>query len=346
MLSAALVSTLTVAAQTQSPVAAYPLLGNANDISGNNYHGSLKAKTSSGIGTNVPVSVNGHEGAVNSAYTFSTPSNDCGYIDFGQPAKVSFDTLDFSISLWFKYSGTPFAPTFVTNVSSSYTSGFILGLTNNSGNIRPRFYLGPKGSSFQYGDIFADTILIPNNWYHFVAVADRAAKRMKVYIGGVQRKIIKNPNGCYGSVVGGNELNISGYQMSAAHSGSLFAGLTANFLSTAFTNGTLDNIYFFDRVLSPSEITGLANDVLPASIRKNQKDVVVNIFPNPASDEINIGIEERSQVIVSDLQGRVVITKEITPHANQVVLSDLVPGVYIITISNETSRAVQKIMKY
>ena len=62
-------------------------------------------------------------------------------------------------------------------------------------------------------------------------------------------------------------------------------------------------------------------------------DMGIAIYPNPASDRITIDVHEQKmcQVIISDMQGRVIYDR---PFNRQVNISDIVPGCYVLIIKD------------
>ena len=74
-------------------------------------------------------------------------------------------------------------------------------------------------------------------------------------------------------------------------------------------------------------------------------DPFLNVFPNPFNDQINIetNIEGLTNYRVTNLQGQVI--QEDNLQTNQIMLNDLVPGVYFIMVYNGEEQHVRKIVK-
>jgi hypothetical protein len=74
----------------------------------------------------------------------------------------------------------------------------------------------------------------------------------------------------------------------------------------------------------------------------------INIFPNPASDELHINLAGyKSEIIrmnILDMRGRVVMAREILQRDNSFDISGLTNGVYIIELRNSNYKSSHRIM--
>lgn len=70
----------------------------------------------------------------------------------------------------------------------------------------------------------------------------------------------------------------------------------------------------------------------------------VKMYPNPATDVLNIvsETEELTKVSITDLNGRVV--KEVSNNLSQISLQDLAKGIYLVTIESATAKKVEKLI--
>jgi photosystem II stability/assembly factor-like uncharacterized protein len=94
----------------------------------------------------------------------------------------------------------------------------------------------------------------------------------------------------------------------------------------------LDGCYYF---ILKQTTTG--TDVL-------NNDAKVTVYPNPATDAIRIaGFEGKAMITISDLEGRIVLTKEIKTDES-VSLSSLSNGVYLATIKSNKSNKTEKLI--
>jgi subtilisin-like proprotein convertase family protein len=75
----------------------------------------------------------------------------------------------------------------------------------------------------------------------------------------------------------------------------------------------------------------------------------LKIYPNPTSGFVNIdlgnqNLENNSIVKLFDIQGRIISTKEMKTAVDNINISNLSDGVYIITIENGSSKTTKKIV--
>lgn len=70
----------------------------------------------------------------------------------------------------------------------------------------------------------------------------------------------------------------------------------------------------------------------------------VTMYPNPASDFLNIQseTEELTKVSITDLNGRIV--KDVTNNFSQISLENLAKGIYMVTIESATAKKVEKLI--
>lgn len=342
----------------QGPIAAYPFLGNPNDMSANALNGTLQSYNPSSFSTNnTPTLTTGHDAVPNSAYAFPpAPGAFGGYanIGLGQASQLNFGTNDFSISYWFKYTGTFNAVTHIANTgSSAYGVGFLCGMANNGGSLRPSFFMGsPSNLNASSINMLVDSVLTTNTWYNYVITVDRSANKIRFYLNGVQRNILKSTAYTFtAGTISGKDLIINNTAISAAHSSSLQMALSSIYPTTYFGNGALDDVYFFNRVLSPTEIGNIYNNILPAGINDNSQGYSLAIFPNPFNCTINIKDEtnqfDLNTVKIYDILGkRVAIDFEIKDRSCEIVSANFESGIYFIELSkNDGQKIIKKMLK-
>lgn len=101
-------------------------------------------------------------------------------------------------------------------------------------------------------------------------------------------------------------------------------------------NGTvLENIFF---VVNPDA----------APLKTNDYDkVMLNIYPNPANDKLHVLVEESIYIAsILDLEGRMVIQKEISPNDNSMNIFTLPSGIYILKLTDVNKNVyVRKFVK-
>lgn len=78
------------------------------------------------------------------------------------------------------------------------------------------------------------------------------------------------------------------------------------------------------------------------------KRLVFNMYPNPSSDLVQIELPTgttEAEAGVFDYKGRRVNVKRISPNDNQLDVSDLAAGIYLIRISTDEKVGIQKLIK-
>jgi hypothetical protein len=76
---------------------------------------------------------------------------------------------------------------------------------------------------------------------------------------------------------------------------------------------------------------------------------MVNIYPNPAKDEITItypfnGNLSHVDAVFTNTAGKVVMTKQLSSTLSKLDVSNLAPGVYIITLQNQESIVIKRLV--
>ena len=81
------------------------------------------------------------------------------------------------------------------------------------------------------------------------------------------------------------------------------------------------------------------------SIKNQLKNLEVNVFPNPSKDFITIsGVSSESQIIITNNSNKIIIDQMIN-DGETVDISRLLDGVYTITISNNSKKSTQRLVK-
>ena len=92
----------------------------------------------------------------------------------------------------------------------------------------------------------------------------------------------------------------------------------------------------------------ICNIQLPLSV-KDTTFSNLKIYPNPTTGIVNIdlgnqNLESNSTVKLYDIQGRIISTKEMKTAVDNINISNLSDGVYLITIENGSSKTIKKIV--
>jgi hypothetical protein len=122
----------------------------------------------------------------------------------------------------------------------------------------------------------------------------------------------------------------------AAGSGALTIYAAVNRADGDFTEST-DSIFSTSRVLSDG-VNGI-NSISTS---------VLSINPNPASDKITLNINEtitNANVAVYSLNGELLIHQNLTSAHQNLNVSDLNKGIYLVQVTNGTNSYIQKFIK-
>ena len=71
----------------------------------------------------------------------------------------------------------------------------------------------------------------------------------------------------------------------------------------------------------------------------------VNVYPNPASNNLNISVPQEltnSEIKISSIQGQTVYSARINVENSSIDVSSFAPGTYIVTINNPQAQTINK----
>ncbi len=91
-------------------------------------------------------------------------------------------------------------------------------------------------------------------------------------------------------------------------------------------------------------------EVIPSSVNQ-EFSVDMNVYPLPATDYITIelsGAGDNYRAGIYDIDGRMVLSGELTSESTNLDLADLVTGTYILVITDESNNTLRtmQIIKY
>jgi hypothetical protein len=303
---------------TNGLVGYWPFNGNANDESGNGNNGTVNGATltSDRFGSN------------NSCYNFQNNN-------ISIPHNPSFgfqSTSGFTISMWCNSSD-------VTNIfhfmgkradSSPY---FNWQIAYGGSVIGPSFGSG-TGPGIYNGAFSSDLFLI-NNWYHIVGKFDNGV--WSIYVNGILKATnntaIVNPDSNTPITIGSSG-NFQGYY------------------------GKLDDVGIWSRALTNQEITNLynsanTNECLTMTINTGVLSTSpvtytssVNIYPNPANDQITIDCGNLENVVgwnikITNMLGQEVFNQPMNTQQYVVPLNSWTgQGMYFVKIINAQNEVV------
>jgi hypothetical protein len=232
------------ASPTNGLVARYTFNGNADDSSGRGHHGVLHnvALTSNRLG-------NG-----SSAWSFNGTD---AYIEVPDHDDFSVRTTGhLSISVWMRpgttrfpsKEGTGYVHWLGKGVAGQHEWTFRMYSSDNTEGRENRtsFYLFNPSGGLGAGSYVQDAVTA-GTWYHYVAVVDIGTDTIKWYKNGVPRDQDPFIN--------------SEYRIRPKNGAAPVRIGTRDFAS--FFKGAIDNLYIYNRALSPTEVVQLYNDTTP-----------------------------------------------------------------------------------
>jgi hypothetical protein len=83
-------------------------------------------------------------------------------------------------------------------------------------------------------------------------------------------------------------------------------------------------------------------------LETNQLENKIRIFPNPASDIINVNFFNtipKAKVIIFNISGKLILLKEIDDNFNQINISELSKGIYFMKIETNETTVTKKVIK-
>ena len=297
-------------------VACYPFSGNAKDFSGHHHHGTVYRATLT----------QDRFGSPNSAYHFD---GDSSYIEIQR-----FDSLvpmdELSISFWcIVYNGIASHAQFQAQ-PDDLSDRFNISIHYNHNGVPSTFW--------DYGDISSggrmDTINIPfiSQWEHYVFISSASQNVMKEYRNGI---LLKSENH-HSTIV--NKLR------------ALWIGMGS---PLKCVDGDLDDIRFYNRVITPEEVQSLYADnpaCTSTAIKALNDSEGFSVYPNPSRGSFNISVKEpihHSSVKIMNSLGKIVYELFIGDEFKktiQIKSNNLNEGLYFLIVSSEDRQFAQKIV--
>lgn len=216
--------------------AQYTFEGNANDVSGNGLNGTASSITYS--------TANGRVGQ-GAGFAGSSSSN----ISIGTTSSFSYmqNTGVFSVACWIRMSAFASGYEFMGSQSGSSSQKGI-EIYSTSGKLGILVVNGDSNPAHAVANNTASSFFVDNNWHHIAITVDTVANACIFYKDGVVFSSQNLPSGRILS--SGNSSNILTLGKTNAFAGAYFAG-------------AMDELYFYDNVLSSSDVLALYNLYTP-----------------------------------------------------------------------------------
>lgn len=308
-----LVNTFNLSAQipTDSLIGYYPFSGNANDRSGNSFHGMVN-------GAKLDIDRFGRQ---NECYYFNGSSD---YIEVDDQGKIS-GMADFSISIWANVYSFPsaFDGTINPNVliskwtAESSTDCFLIGAHYNQ-TFNAAYRMDGYDSWGDLGNYhFYSSKIKMGNWIHLVYV--RKSDSLLLYRNGTLDQV---------KIVAKSNYNIS--------SKNLIIGAMVTNHFRGF-HGTLDDIRIYNRDLTRKEVGDLFVENFFSNTETISKGKQENLyFPNPSKGILKINnLEASENIMIYNGFGELVFQSPLNSLEKQLDISNLSNGVYFISFTKE-----------
>jgi hypothetical protein len=136
------------------------------------------------------------------------------------------------------------------------------------------------------------------------------------------------------------------FTLSGATSYSLnSAGIIQN---TVVVQPTVTSVYTVtgtDLTSGCSALQSYTLKVLPCLGLDEPGNSLVNIYPNPLTDHLNINLKESATIKILDMTGEVLLSKECDRGLAVIETKNYPPGVYFIVLHNASNNRVIKLIK-
>jgi len=230
---------------------------------------------------------------------------------------AAFRSKSFSIATWFKIDDINLYHTLANvriNAASSPYNSYNLCIGNYTFDKLKFFFTTSSGNDLALSDT---TFINQNVWTHVALTCDYDSittfnTNIKLYVNGA----ISSQGTYTGNIIYpvSNPLNL----------GSVAGAPFGNGLI-----GNLDEFLFYNRKLTPSEVTTIYNSAPAGLSHLNNEDAQINIYPNPTSSILNIEVKKQTQITIVNILGEVMKTETIN-GLSTIDVSALNAGLYFV----------------
>jgi hypothetical protein len=289
----------------------YPFSGNANDISGNNFHGTIYNATLT----------EDRFGNSNSAYYFNGTNS---YIELPNETALKPE-LPVSFSFWIYLYDINNENSCVLSTDyqeNSYT-GIRINLNPTTKEISVSYGDGtPNSTTSSSRRTKTGTTIFQNNTWYCVTFVVKDEQDMNIYINGI------NDNGTYSG--SGGPLAYS------SNAGTI--GKADNYgVPPYYFEGKIDNFRYWNRALTQEDVTLISSSTNINETKDNLSDKLI-IYPNPVKDILYIDKKIPTNNIeykIIDILGKNIdngiIQNNSKPHIN---IESLPTGIYLLILND------------
>jgi hypothetical protein len=270
-------------------------------------------------GVGYALEFDGYDG-MDPSSTIDEAGVEAGLIDVGS---------DFTISFWIRRSPWTAYP---LNILSSrrnifgQEAGGVEFVINNEGKVKAAGRsVSTVGGSPSLNYAIGNTVLQDYLWYHLVLTQNGSTGEVKLYVNGSTD----------------DQTTAAGPSTNFANAWAFGHSFNGSELEREF-NGLLDEIRFYDRALSSTEVSQLFSYEMTLSadeIITNDKQM---IYPNPTSNSFKIEGENVENVKVFDVNGSLV--KEFGAE-DSFDINHLESGIYIVNVVTSSGLTTHRLIK-
>ena len=274
---------------------------------------------------------------------------------------------------WVKYwiSATDLVtPTPYTSKTDTFI--YVSGVYHKFDDGNPDVYMGAGTAAtintiaemIDFGTMYADlTSLLIRNYYSTTTPANTPNNPMTIHVWGdnagtpstdLITPFVVPSEASATNPMAVTKVDLRPYSAQLSHlTGVIYAGLvmpTGDIAVLATDAGTFSHTYISDGTswapsASDAEIR-LVTTALVTGVTSNMMDNVIDVYPNPTSSLVNVFIDkiENTQLQIININGQVVLEKQINDQNTLLDVSSYNKGVYIIRITNESGVSINKLV--
>ena len=292
----------------------FPFNNNVFDVSGNNLNGVLSGATITTDRFDNP----------NKAYYFNGSD---AYIQVPNSPIIKPE-FPFSISLWLKIDSFSSVSTLVyaSDETENIYSGFWIGYLP-SGEVSAGYGDGLGQGAGHRVTKHSEFLLNTTDW-HNIIVSFNDLNDIDVYI-----DCTKYTGHYSGSASNMTNLGSDGV-----------VGRDLGHHANSYHHGKIDDIRIYDKSLTDVEIDQLCNEPNSVlAINEFNDEILLNVYPNPATAEINIKINSFSNLLIKayNSMGQLILKKELNDQITTIKTNDWATGLYFLQIIDQNGVLVK-----
>ncbi|MBK6527507.1 MAG: T9SS type A sorting domain-containing protein [Crocinitomicaceae bacterium] len=250
-----------------------------------------------------------------------------GWVSFGD---VPLDDPDYSISFWINFNAFTVNQQKLISKREICGTGSFFDITlypSPNTLVLENYASGDPNSSLNY-----NTAIDPAVWVHITYVLNQTDEETKLYLDGVLVETIAwTTSLADGSMNNSSDLGI-GWSPCVSNP------------NVDYYDGLFDDLRIYTRPLTDAEVTAIYNEADPLAGAGISDDTKVNgmeIYPNPASHNLNVELINAEAIQIIDVAGTVILSS--SALANHTIdISLLSKGIYFVrTASGQTEKFIK-----